>query len=196
MRRSSPFSPIAAIKDRKRSREERERARRGKGGRRQEAESSPLLHGPLHRSLSRLDVIKTEPRAGPPSRRLINCFVRDTSLFKRNWAPPAAPRLSSPLDRPAHPARVRAARTCLYSALEAAFFSGPRADVATRGGGGGRSVPPAGPEGPRTRRARTKKPIGRFATKSTDCESNFFPRGDSRYTKCSPGRARFLPVDS
>lgn len=57
------------------------------------------------RSLSRLDVIKTKPQAGPPSRRLINCFVRDTSLFKRNWAlrPPLSPLLLSySLDHPAH----------------------------------------------------------------------------------------------
>lgn len=46
-------------------------------------ESFPLHHAPLH-ARSRLDVIKTKPGAGPPSRRLINCFVRDTSLFKRN----------------------------------------------------------------------------------------------------------------
>lgn len=46
----------------------------------------PLLHAALH-ARSRLDVIKTKPGAGPPSRRLINCFVRDTSLFKRNFPP-------------------------------------------------------------------------------------------------------------
>lgn len=114
--RSSSSPPIAAIKERKRSQKER-RTQRG-GSRKRERErdkkrdekeerdrlfSSPSWTSPC--SLSRLDVIKTKPRAGPPSRRLINCFVRDTSLFKRNRAllsPPVL--LSYRLDHSAHPA--------------------------------------------------------------------------------------------
>jgi len=95
---------------------EKERRDRGRkkgesGGDRKEEKrgrvsSSPPRTSP--RSLFRLDVIKTKPRAGPPSRRLINCFVRDTSLFKRNWAFSSSfsfsLRFSWPLDHPAHPA--------------------------------------------------------------------------------------------
>lgn len=116
--------------------EKEEEREREKDGEEKEARarlfSSPSWTSP--RSLSRLDVIKTKPRAGPPSRRLINCFVRDTSLFKRNWA------LLSPLSstltllttlRTPH---VRTARTCLYSVLEPAFFNqrhnGGIADIA------------------------------------------------------------------
>lgn len=94
---------------------ERERERR-----RKEAEPPPFLHGPLHvlsLSLSP-DVIKTKPRAGPPSRRLINCFVRDTSLFKRNWALSSLP-FSWPLDQPCAPCASERLCTCLYSVLGA-----------------------------------------------------------------------------
>lgn len=83
--------------------------------------SSPPRTSP--RSLSRLDVIKTKPRAGPPSRRLINCFVRDTSLFKRNWALPSSLSSSLAISTTLRTLRIRATRTCLYSVLEPAFFS-------------------------------------------------------------------------
>lgn len=74
------------------------------------------------RSLSRLDVIKTKPQAGPPSRRLINCFVRDTSLFKRNWALRSPLSSSFTLLTTLRTSHVRTTRTCLYSVLEPAFF--------------------------------------------------------------------------
>lgn len=83
--------------------------------------SSPAWTSP--RSLSRLDVIKTKPRAGPPSRRLINCFVRDTSLFKRNWALPSSLSSSLAISTTLRTLHIRATRTCLYSVLEPAFFS-------------------------------------------------------------------------
>lgn len=191
--RSSSSPPIAAIKERKRSQKERGTQRGGSRKRESERDkkrdekeerdrlfSSPSWTSPC--SLSRLDVIKTKPRAGPPSRRLINCFVRDTSLFKRNRA------LLSPLSssltvlttlRTPH---IRTTRTCLYSVLEPAFFSqrhnGGIADIAIWEKD---SIPPvlsAGSKAPHEKEIPTvaganEKVDRPFCTKSTDVKATF-----------------------
>lgn len=187
---SSSFSPIAA---RKRNQKERWTKRDGlkkrkkekeRGGRGEEKEargrlfSSPSWTSP--RSLSRLDVIKTKPRAGPPSRRLINCFVRDTSLFKRNWALPSPLSSSLTLLTTLRTPRVRTTRTCLYSVLEPAFFNqrhnGGIADIAIWGKD---SIPPAlsaGPKAPHEKEtvAGANEKVDRpFCTKSTDVKATF-----------------------
>lgn len=118
-------------------------------------------------SLSRLDVIKTKPRAGPPSRRLINCFVRDTSLFKRNWASvslPLSPSLSPPLDHPAHPAHpsdsylfVQRVRTGVFHRRARCSATAPRISQSE---GKIRFGPPCPPDG----RSRGKKKRGGNST--------------------------------
>lgn len=138
--------------------------------------SSPPRISPL--SLSRLDVIKTKPRAGPPSRRLINCFVRDTSLFKRNWAlppPSSSPAVSTTL----RTLRIRATRTCLYSVLEPAFFSRRQRQRRHRGSLRNLRIrfrPPCPPRiedlGEKGTPAGVNEKVDRpFYTKSTDAET-------------------------